>query len=94
MVFYLGIKKVKNIDMLVYGFEIPHDNIFYKMQRIPAYCGAFAWYWGAKRSKLVKIRDQFDKQFQKPFIITFWLLMIGFVSMILGITIDHIFLNS
>ena len=41
-----------------------------------------------------EIRDQFDKQFQKPFIITFWLLMIGFVSMILGITIDHIFLNS
>ena len=93
MIFYLGREKVKKIDLLVYGYEIPHDSIFYKIQRVPTYGGAFAWYWGAKRSKLLKIRDHFDKQFQKPFIITFWLMMIGLVSMVLGIAFDHVFLN-
>jgi len=89
----LGRSKVKEIDRFVYGYEITSDSIFYLILRLPAYGGAFAWRWGAKRSKLLHIRDQFDKRFQRPFIITFYLYTIGSVSMILLIIWDKFFLH-
>lgn len=94
MVFYLGRCRVKNIDRVVYGFEIPHDSIFFKIQRIPTYGGAFAWRWGAKRGGLEKIRDEFDKKFKMPFIVTFWLFVVGVISMVLGIVISNFLSNS
>ena len=92
-VFYLGRTRVKQIDKLIYGFEIPHDSIFFKLQRVPSYGAACAWHWGAKRSGMLKIRDQFDKDFQKPFIITFWLFVVGTVSILIGIFIGITFLG-
>ena len=93
LVFYLGRNKVKEIDKLVYGFEIPSDSIFYKVQRIPSYGGAFAWRWGAKRNKIEYIRDKFDKGFQKPFILTFWLFVIGVVALLIVFLIDKFYLH-
>jgi len=93
MSFYLGRSKVKEIDRLVHGHEITSDSIFYLILRLPAYGGAFAWRWGAKRSKLLHIRDHFDKKFQRPFIITFYLFTIGSISMILLIIWDKFFLH-
>lgn len=93
MTFYLGRRKVKEIDRLVYGFEIPSDSIFFQVMRIPHYGGAFAWRWGAKRVHLFHIRDQFDKQFQRPFIITFHLYWTGTMGMILLYILDKLFLD-
>ena len=93
MAFYLGRRQMKEIDRLVYGFEIPSDNIFFQGQRLTSYGGAFAWRWFAKRSHLLHIRDHFDKKFQRPFIITFYLLWIGTISMIVGATLDKFFLH-
>ena len=93
MSFYLGRNKIKEIDRLVHGHEITSDSIFYLILRLPAYGGAFAWRWGAKRSKLLHIRDHFDKKFQRPFIITFYLFTIGSISMILLIIWDKFFLH-
>ena len=93
MMFYLGHSKIKEVDRLVYGFEITGDSIFFQGQRVITYGGAFAWRWGAKRSHLLHIRDHFDKKFQRPFIITFYLLWIGTISMIAGATLDKFFLH-
>jgi len=81
------------IDKLVYGFEIPNDSIFYKLQRIPSYGAAFAWRWGAKRSKLEQIRDQFDKEFQRPFVYTFWLFSFSVFTLTVEIIIDKLYLH-
>ncbi|MCI0507317.1 MAG: hypothetical protein L0Z73_14570 [Gammaproteobacteria bacterium] len=93
LVFYLGRHHVKEIDRIVYGFDVPSDSIFFKIQRIPTYGGAFVWRWGAKRSGLAKIRDKFDKKFKIPFIITFWLFVIGTISMIAGVIISKFVLH-
>jgi len=93
LVFYLGREKVKNIDKLVYGFVIPNDSIFYKLQRIPSYGAAFAWRWGAKRSKIEHIRDKFDKAFQRPFVYTFWLFSFSVVTLIVEILLDKLYLH-
>ena len=77
MTFYLGWSKMKEIDQLVYGYEIPSDSIFFQLLRMSRYGGAFASRWIAKRAHLLHIRDQFDKKFQRPFIIAHYLLMIG-----------------
>ncbi len=93
MTFYLGRSKVKEIDRLVHGNEITSDSIFYLILRLPTYGGAFAWRWGAKRSHLLHIRDKFDKQFQRSFIITYFLFIIAGISMILLAVMDKFFLN-
>lgn len=84
---------MKEVDRIVYGYEIPSDSIFFQLLRIPQYGGAFAWRWSAKRSSLLHIRDHFDKSFQRPFIITFHLLWIGTMGMILGVILDKFFLQ-
>ena len=94
MMFYLGRSKIKEVDRLVYGFEIPSDSIFFQGQRLIDYGCAFAWRWGAKRTHLLHIRDHFDKKFQRPFIITFHLLWIGTISMILLYIFDNFFLRN
>ncbi len=93
MTFYLGRSKGKEIDRLVYGHEISSDSIFYKILRLPNYGGAFASRWLAKRTHLLHIRDQFDKKFQRPFIITHYLFMVGGISMVLLFILDKLFLN-
>ena len=93
MTFYLGRTKMKEIDRLVYGYEIPSDSIFFQLLRLPQYGGAFTWHWAAKRSSLLHIRDNFDKKFQRPFIITFYLFITGFIAMILGVILDKFFLH-
>ncbi len=93
MTFYLGRNKMKKVDLIVYGYEIPSDSIFYQLLRLPQYGGTFASRWTAKRAHLLPIRDQFDKKFQRPFIITYYLFMVGGVSMVLLIILDKLFLN-
>ena len=93
MTFYLGRNKMKKIDQLVYGSEIPYDSIFYQLLRLPRYGGAFASRWGARRAHLLSIRDQFDKKFQRPFIVTYYLLMVGGISMVWLFRLDNLFLN-
>jgi len=92
MSFYLGRNKIKEIDRLVYGHETSRD-IFSLILRLPAYGGAFAWRWSAKRSHLLYIRDKFDKKFQRPFIITYYLYMLGGLFMILLFIGDKYFLK-
>jgi len=93
MTFYLGISKGKEIDRLVYGYEIPSDSIFYKILRLPNYGGAFSSRWFAKRAHLLQIRDHFDKKFQRPFIITHYLFMIGGIAILALYTLDKLFLH-
>ncbi len=93
MTFYLGRTKMKEIDKLVYGFEIPSDSIFFMMQRMSHYVGPFVCRWCAKRSGSLYIRDHFDKKFQRPFIITHYLFVIGGSLMILAVVLDKFFLQ-
>lgn len=92
MVFYLGRNKVKAIDRLVYGFEIPSDSIFFQNQRIPHYGAAFAWYFYARRCHLLNIRDHFDKKFQRAFVITYYLYLTG-ALLIVFMAVDQLFLH-
>jgi len=91
MTFYLGKNKCKQIDRLVYGFEVPNDNLFAQILRLPNYGWAFASPWFAKRSHLQHIRGHFGKDFERPFIITHYLFMIGTFSVILGVTLSEFF---
>ena len=93
MTFYLGRSKGKEIDLLVHGREIAADGIFYQILRLPTYGAAFASKWSAKRSHLLHIRDQFDKEFQLPFIITHYLFMVGAIFFILAVILDEFFLH-
>ncbi len=93
MTFYLGRTKMKEIDKLVYGFEIPSDSIFFQLQRMSHYVTPFVCRWCAKRSGSLYIRDHFDKKFQRPFIITYYLFVIAGFLMILAIVLDKFFLQ-
>jgi len=93
MTFYLGREKCKRIDRLVHGFEIPGDNIFAQILRLPNYGWAFSSPWFAKRSHLTQIRNHFDKKFERPFIITHYLFMVGGLSMVLLFVLDKFFLH-
>ena len=90
--FYLGKNKIKDIDRLVYGFEIADDSIFFYGLRLMNYGGAFAWRLGAKRSKLIYLREKFDKKFQRPFIIYFYLMVSGGFSAILLFILSKFYL--
>ena len=94
MAIYLGRSKVKEIDRLVYGSEIDSDSIFFKIMRIPHYGGAFSWRFYARRSQLLEIRDGFNRRFQLPFMITFYLGWVGFFSMVAGIVLDEFFIGA
>ncbi len=89
MTFYLGKSKVKEIDRLVYGRKIRNDSIFHLILRLPNYGWAFTSPWFAKRSSLLHIRNHFDKQFERPFIITHYLFMVGGISVLLLFILDQ-----
>ncbi len=89
MTFYLGRTKMKEVDQLVLGHTIAHDSIFYQLLRFPQYGGAFSSFWLARRTKLLYLRDHFDPNFQRPFIITFYILATGGISMVLLIILDQ-----
>ncbi|NOZ55140.1 MAG: hypothetical protein GXP08_18715 [Gammaproteobacteria bacterium] len=91
--FYLGRSKMKKVDLLVYGYEIPSDSIFFQGFRMMDYGGAFAWRFYARRIDKDWIREHFDKKFQRPFIISFWLIVLGFLAMILLYILDKLFLQ-
>jgi len=93
MAFFLGRKKIKEIDRLVYGSEISGDSIFHQGLRLMNYGGAFAWRFGAKRSKLLYIRERFNKRFQRPFIIYFWLVIISVSSLTIAILLKKFVLH-
>jgi len=93
MTFYLGRNRIKEIDQLVLGYEVSSDSIFHKGLRLMNYSGAFAWRFGAKRSRLLYIRDQFDKNFQRPFIIYFWLVVTGTSTLIVSVILDKFVLR-
>ena len=93
MTFYLGRSKVKFIDRLAYGYEIEDDSIFFKIMRIPHYGGAFAWYFYARRCHLLEIREHFDKKFQLPFIITFYVGWTGAIGIAVLYVLDKLFLH-
>jgi len=95
MTIYLGKHRIKSIDKVVLGYEIPNeaDSIFYKGIRLMNYSGAFAWHFGAKRSKLLYLRDKFDTQFQRPFKIFFRLVVSGGFGMVVLYILDEFFLH-
>ena len=59
------------------GFEVDDDSIFYIMLRIPNYMLIFMWPLYAERGGSAEIRKQFDKRFQRPFRIYFWLIIVS-----------------
>lgn len=89
--FYLGRSKIKEIDRLVFGYEISGDSVFYQGFRLMDYGGAFAWRFNARRIGKEWIRERFDKKFQRPFVIRFWLVFITGGFLILGIILDKYF---
>jgi hypothetical protein len=92
---FLGRRKIKEIDKIVHGAEIPDDSdsIFFKGFRLMNYGGAFAWRFGAKRSKLLYLRNHFDERFQRPFKIFFWLVVICCSLIIVIFVLDKLFLK-
>ncbi len=91
MMFYLGRRHVKEADRAVLGYELPTDMISLGL-RVPNYAGGFAWRFSTRRTKLAGKIEHFDRKFQRPFIITFWLMMTGGGAMILTAVIDKFFL--
>ncbi len=91
MTLYLGRRHVQKVDRAVLGYELPTDIVSLAL-RVPNYAGGFAWRFSARRTKLAGKIEHFDRKFQRPFIITFWLMIISGCAMILGVVIDKLFL--
>ncbi|MCF6338812.1 MAG: hypothetical protein L3J84_12825 [Gammaproteobacteria bacterium] len=70
LLFYIGRTRIKEIDKVVHGFEIPNDSIFFLVLRAPIYGFAFLWKWYAKIVKYESKLEQFDRRFRWPFIAT------------------------
>ncbi len=92
MTLYLGRTRIKEIDCVVLGYEITSDNILHLGNRMMNYGGAFAWRWSAKRSGILPIRDHFDKKFQRPFIINYWLVFASIFFLAMSMLWDKLFL--
>lgn len=93
MTFYLARSKMKEIDRLVYGYEIPNDSIFYQGFRMMDYGGAFAWRFYARRIGKEWIRQRFDKKFKRPFIANFWLIVISGFFLCVAVILNEFFLQ-
>jgi len=89
LVFYAGRTRVKEIDKIAHGFEIPHDSIFFLVMRVPTYGFAFLWKWYAKRMGLEGKIDHFDRGFRWPFIAAGVLGLFGIIMMIIMALFDH-----
>ena len=89
LAFYAGRSRVKAIDKIAHGFEIPHDSIFFLVARVPNYGNAFLWKWYAKRMGLEGKIDHFDWHFRWPFVVAGVLGIFGIVSIIILALIDQ-----
>jgi hypothetical protein len=87
LAYYAGRTRIKEIDKIAHGFEIPHDSIFFLVMRVPNYGGALLWKWYAKRIGLAGKIEHFDRGFRWPFITAF--LMVP--SMFFFITLTMLF---
>ncbi|VAW49891.1 hypothetical protein MNBD_GAMMA04-168 [hydrothermal vent metagenome] len=89
LAFYAGRTRVKKIDKIAHGFEIPHDSIFFLVMRVPNYGGALLWQWYAKRIGLAGKIEHFDQRFRWPFIAAFLLMLFGVLMLIAMVLFDH-----
>jgi len=88
LAFYVGRARVKEIDKIAHGFEIPHDSIFFLVMRVPTYGFAFLWGWYAKRMGLDGKIDHFDRHFRWPFIAAAVSGLFGILMMIIMALFD------
>jgi hypothetical protein len=88
LAFYAGRARVKEIDKIAHGFEIPHDSIFFLVMRVPTYGFAFLWGWYAKRMGLDGKIDHFDRHFRWPFIAAAVCGLFGILMMIIMALFD------
>ncbi len=93
MTLYLGRRHVKEVDRAVWGHELSTD-IITLFARAPAYAAGFAWRLFARRNGLAGKIEHFDRKFQRPFIITFWLMVVSGGLMILSIAIHRLLLDG
>ena len=77
MGFYIKKHHIKQADLVFLGFEAPEDSIFFVLLRSIRYATLFTLPWHAKRTGELEKAEQFDDQFQRPFKIFLWLLLIG-----------------
>jgi len=89
LAFYAGRTRVKEIDKIAHGFEMPHDSIFFLVMRVPTYGFAFLWRWYARRMGLDGKIDHFDKHFRWPFIAAAVFGLFGIVMMIIVVLFDE-----
>lgn len=91
LMFYVGRTRIKEIDKAVYGYEMPHDSIFFLILRVPNYGAAFLWKWGEDRSGLKGKIEHFDKRFRWPFIAVLLLAVCSVSFLALGVFIEKYF---
>ncbi len=84
MLLYLGRNHVKAVDRAVLGYELSTDIVSLSL-RIPGYAGGFAWRSYARWSGLSGKFEHFDKSFKRPFIIMFWLIIVGACALAAGV---------
>ena len=84
MLVYLGKSRVKEVDRAVHGHELSTDIVSLFL-RIPGYAGGFAWRSYARWSGLSGKFEPFDKSFKRPFIIMFWLIVVGACALAAGV---------
>ncbi len=89
LAFYAGRTRIKEIDKIAHGFEIPHDSIFFLVMRVPNYGGALLWKWYAKRIGLAGKIEHFDRRFRWPFIAAFLLMLFGGLMLIIMVLFDN-----
>jgi len=88
LAFYAGRTRIKEIDKIAHGFEIPHDSIFFIVMRVPNYGGALLWKWYARRIGLEGKIEHLDKHFRWPFIAAFLLMLFGGLMLIVMVLFD------
>jgi len=91
LMLYIARTRIREMDKLVHGFEIPNDSIFFIVLRVPNYSLAFMWKLYAKRGGFEGKIEHLDKHFRWPFIAAFLLALLSLVFLMLGILFDNYF---
>lgn len=92
MLAILGRSRMKEVDEYVYGHKFEHDSIFFQIARVPQYLTVFSSRWFSKRTGQLDFYEHFDSKFKKPFLISFYLVVIGMLFLIVAVFFEKYYL--
>lgn len=83
---------MKEVDEYIYGHKFEDDSIFFQIARLPQYLTVFSSRWLAKRTDQLEFYEHFDKKFKRPFLISFYLVVLGWALVFITWIIDKFYI--